>query len=390
MYNNYVKNICIFGGTFDPPHIGHNEIVKEVINFLDVDLVVIVPCGQPVHKSSATEVFHRLEMAKLAFGGMEKVKISDYEAKKRRKSYSLYTVKYFKRKYRRAKLFFVIGSDSLEEFCSWYKPNELLKYCEIVVVPRANHDFKKAKQSFEKTYKKKPIILPNEPLNISATELRVMLEFELDTKEFLLEPVAKYVKDNELYSKHKDICEKAKKYLSKSRLVHTVYTTFEGLRLASRNNADYDKVFLACALHDIGKNVKEKDWVKYGFENTDNLPQQIVHAPLSAAIAEKEFGIVDESVLNAIRFHSTARPEMSLIEKIVYVSDIVEISRQGMDEFRRKCENDLDEGFLLCLKGSYNYALQAFGSENVSQITKKSINYYKRELREKNEKTKSH
>ena len=388
MYNKCVKKkVCIFGGTFDPPHLAHAEIIEQAKSQLNADLVIVVPCGQPVHKDCSVQAKDRLEMSRLAFSHLPKTVVSDYEIKKREKSYTLHTLRYFKSKYKRAEeLFFIIGSDSLEEFPTWYKPEEIAKLAKIVVVPRANHDFRKAKQFFEKNYKSKPIVLKNEPTNVSATELRIMTEFGLDTSQFLKQEVIDYIEENKLYTGYSDICRKAKEYLKSDRLTHTVYTVHEGLKLAKRTDADADKVFLACALHDIGKSIHRKDWLSFGFTNAQNLPEGIIHAELGAVMAERVFGITDEVVLNAIRYHTTARPGMAIEEKIVYAADMVEISRSGMDELRAKVESDFDNGFLSCLKISYNFAVSEHGAENVHSLTKKSITYYRKELREKNEK----
>jgi nicotinate-nucleotide adenylyltransferase len=370
--------------------LAHAEIVEQVKAQLGADLVVVVPCGKPVHKLYTGEAKHRFEMAKLAFGNMKRVLISNFEIKKKQKSYSLFTIKHFRRKYKNCELFFVIGSDSLEDFPNWYKPEEIAQLATIVVVPRANHDFRKARQFFEKNYKTKLILFDGEPLNISATELRIMTEFELDTSDFLDGKVVKYIKDNKLYSEFTPLCVKSKKFLKKARLTHTVYTVQEGLRLAKINRADSEKVFVACALHDIGKNVSPGQWARFGFSNDENLPEGVIHAALGAKIAEKEFGITDETVLNAIRYHTTARPSMVLEEKIVYVADMVEISRNGMGELRKKVETDFEQGFLLCLKKSYNFAVEQHGAADVSSLTKKSINYYRKEIKEKNEKSRLH
>ena len=376
------KKVCIFGGTFDPPHFAHAEIIEQAKAQLEADLVIVVPCGQPVHKLYTSESKHRLEMAKLAFSHLENTVVSSFEVKKARKSFSLYTLKHFRRKYKRAELFFIIGSDSLEDFPNWYKPEELASLAQIAVVGRANHDFRKAKQVFEKTYKSKPVVFKNEPVNISATELRIMTEFGLSTEQFISGEVIKYIADNNLYSDYAGICRKAKKYLKKDRLTHTVYTAHEGLKLAKINKAaDSGKVFLACVLHDVAKSVPQSDWGKYDYKNEQGLPDSIVHAELGAVIAEREFGITDETVLNAIRFHTTARPNMSLEEKIVYVADTVELSRPGMSELRKKAETDFNDGFLSCLKINYNHAVNKFGAENVHKATKKSIGFYKKEMK---------
>ena len=150
-----------------------------------------------------------------------------------------------------------------------------------------------------------------------------------------------------------------------------------------------EKVFFACLLHDVAKNIPQSDWGKYGFENTENLPPPVVHSFLGALVAKQVFGINDEEILNAIKYHTTGRPDMTRLEQIVYVADMIEITRgANLDEVRKKVYADFDEGFLLCLKSSYNCAARRFGAENVHKLTKESIKFYRKLSKEKNEKRK--
>ena len=153
---------------------------------------------------------------------------------------------------------------------------------------------------------------------------------------------------------------------------------------------DKEKTFYACLLHDVAKNVPQSDWKKYNFENDDDYPPPVVHAFLGAQMAKQVFGIDDEEILDAIRYHTTGRPAMSRLEQIVYVADGIEITRgANLDEARKKVYANFDEGFLLCLKNSYNGAVRRFGAESVHHLTKESIKYYRKLAREKNEKRKT-
>ena len=103
----------------------------------------------------------------------------------------------------------------------------------------------------------------------------------------------------------------------------------------------------------------------------------------------RDFGITDKEIINAIKYHTTGRTNMTLLEKIVYVADIIEITRgSNLDEVRKKVYANFDEGFLASLKSSYNYAARRIGTENVHKLTRDAIKFYRKLAREKNEKRK--
>lgn len=383
-----MRRIGLYGGTFDPPHFGHVEMILQAKKQLDLDLVVVLPCGEPVHKTAVSNKINRYEMCKLAFDGEQDVFVSDYEVERAEKSYTLNTLRHFAEIYADGELFFIIGSDSLEDFASWYKPNEIAKLATLVIAPRAGHKFTKAKDFAEKTLGAKIIVLKEEPVNVSSTELRFMVQFGLDTSAYIKKSVRDYIDKKNLYNENSLLCQRVRQYLDPSRYLHTFYTTLEGITLAKMLGEDVTKAFYACLLHDVAKNLPQSEWGRYKFENKDDLPPPVVHAFLGANVAEMIFGIDDEDILNAIRYHTTARPGMSRLEQIVYVADAVEITRgSSLDEVRKKVHEDFDEGFLLCLKSSYNYTVRRLGAENVHRLTKEALKYYKNNARGKNEKS---
>ena len=388
-YNNPMRKIGIYGGTFDPPHLGHNEMLLQAQSQLELDFTVVLPCGEPVHKKTSTDKAKRLDMCRLAFSGEKNVVVSDFEIFNTEKNYTLTTLRHFAEIYADSHLYYIIGSDSLEDFPKWYHPEQISELATIVVAPRANTKFSKAKEYAEKTYGADVVVLKEEPLNISSSELRCLFQFGLDTSQYIDKDVAEYIKKNKLYSEHAEICSKVRSFLDKGRYLHTFYTTMEGLKLAKLLNVDKEKVFFACLLHDVAKNTPQSDWSKYSFENTENLPPPVVHSFLGALVAKQVFGINDEEILNAIKYHTTGRPDMTRLEQIVYVADMIEITRgANLDEVRKKVYADFDEGFLLCLKSSYNCAARRFGAENVYKLTKESIKFYRKLSKEKNEKRK--
>ncbi len=129
--------ICLFGGTFDPPHIGHLLIAQTVCEAEKFDKVLFIPANEPPHKKIFTNFRHRLLMLKIAIEGNPNFEISDVEIKRGGISYSIDTIKKIKQQINNNdELSFLIGSDSLLEFQNWKEPREILKICKVVIAIR--------------------------------------------------------------------------------------------------------------------------------------------------------------------------------------------------------------------------------------------------------------
>ncbi|MBR1966251.1 MAG: nicotinate (nicotinamide) nucleotide adenylyltransferase [Lentisphaeria bacterium] len=197
--------IAVFGGTFDPVHIGHIEIVKAILDGKHADKIIVLPAWEPPHKKKVnTPYCHRLKMAEIAFEGIENVEVSDMESKWCfEPSYSLKVLNAFQQLYPDDTILMVIGGDSLKNFSSWHKPQELAERFGFIIYPRCNEDCDFAAlssvigtQAAEKMQKN----VINAPFfEISSTILRKKLANSENTANFITEEVLKYIKENKLY-----------------------------------------------------------------------------------------------------------------------------------------------------------------------------------------------
>ncbi len=155
-----------------------------------------------------------------------------------------------------------------------------------------------------------------------------------------------------------EIREYAKSVLSERRFLHTLRVVEEAKELALIWGTDADKAHLAALIHDIAKEMpfeESKEILKKaGLEN--NFSRPLIHGPVAEYMAREKFGINDEDILNAIRYHSTGRVGMSLLEKVIFVADFTEQGRPYEDskEVRALSREDLDAAMLLqcdrCIK----------------------------------------
>ncbi len=189
------KRIGILGGTFNPVHDAHLYIAKQSLKKLRLDKVIFIPAYIPPHKKIYGNVTtnDRIRMLRLAISGEKRFAISLYEIRKKGKSYSIKTIRSLKRKYgKRARLFFLIGADSLKGLPGWKDAGGLLKLAQFVVVPRPGFAVRSRPAGILKVY------IPKK--DISSTKIRRLLREKRPIKRFVAKRVYRYIKEHKLYT----------------------------------------------------------------------------------------------------------------------------------------------------------------------------------------------
>lgn len=159
--------------------------------------------------------------------------------------------------------------------------------------------------------------------------------------------------------------EIVKKQLTEHRYQHTIGVMETAVELAKRYGADEKKAELAAIFHDYAKFRPKEEMKQIILEQ--NMPNDLLsyntelwHAPVGAYLVQTEVGIQDEDILKAIRYHTSGRADMTLLEKIVYVADYIEPGRifQGVEEVRALAQQDLDQALLQALKNTVQFLLK--------------------------------
>ncbi len=160
----------------------------------------------------------------------------------------------------------------------------------------------------------------------------------------------------------KEIKEKLKTALDEKRYKHSISVADEAVRLAQLWGADKDKAYLAGLVHDCAKCIPYNDAIKSGCElDRETLAcPGVVHAPVGAYVAEHEYGIEDTEILDAIRYHTVARENMTLLDKIIYLADITEPYRDfdGVEDLRKLCNCDINLAFCEALRRSVVFNIE--------------------------------
>ncbi len=353
MCNNIgMERIGIFGGTFNPVHVEHVNIVESAINELNLDRLFVMPTFLSPHKTliPAPEV-DRINMLKEAFSGLEKVEVSDYEIKKGGVSFTYQTAEEFRKNYPTAKIFWIVGGDMLVDFKTWRYPERILSSVDLAVFNREDIDvdYKREREYFIDKFGKDFIKLKYNGKVCSSTKIRVYSAFNLPLDRLVPKSVSDYIEKNGLYKGDK-YTEYVVKNLPEKRLKHTANVVIKALSKAKELGLSQEKVMITATLHDMAKYKNVSDYPD--FILPEGVPKPVEHAFLGAYLAEKELGIFDQEILDAIKYHTSGKADMSTLSKLIFIADMIEEDRdyQGVEELREYFKGDLDECLRKCLE----------------------------------------
>ena len=198
--------VGIFGGTFDPPHIGHINMCRLFLNELCLDELYVIPAFMPPHKDikSNTRVNERFEMARLAFSNIsDKIIVSDIEIKREGKSYTANTLHEFRTKGYND-LYFLCGTDMLLTLDKWYNPEYIFESTAIVCVRRESEKkydslIKEKIELYKQKYNARVILINTKAIEISSSDVRKAISDGKNADLYLTEDVYEYIKNNNLY-----------------------------------------------------------------------------------------------------------------------------------------------------------------------------------------------
>ncbi len=352
-----MARIAIYGGTFNPVHIGHINLLQSFIKTLSFDKVIVIPTNIPPHKSVnlTADAQTRLEMCKKAFD-FPNVFVSDIELKRAEKSYSIDTIVQLKEQYPNDELFFLMGSDMFLSLETWYRYDDLKKLITFCAASRNKEDKAKLEKHAGKLEQNgaKAIVVDIDVIDISSAEIREKVMFGEDYSSLVPTEVAKIIEEKTLYSFEKAVeffSAEIRKKLDDNRLMHSLCVAESANYLAKKYGACCKKAYIAGLLHDITKQTCEQEQLqlieKFGilFEDGEEQSKALWHAVTGCAYVKYVLGFKDEDFLNSIRYHTTSRKGASLLEDVVYIADFVSADRNypDVDVMREKAERSLKE-----------------------------------------------
>lgn len=358
--------IGIYGGSFNPPHLGHLAAAKAAMAALELDRLVFIPAGVPPHKDLAPgspDRAQRLEMTRIAADQLlmpASTEVWDTELHREGKSYTADTLEEAAARWPGDELWLLMGTDMFLTLHLWAEPEKILALAGVCAFGRTEADgeemFAPQREFLNRKFHAKiaTISIPG-LVDISSTRLRELLA-QGKGREFLPEAVYGYILREKLYGTRADMkglsledlrCVSYSMVYAK-RLAHIRGCEEEAARLARRWGADEEWMRRAAILHDCTKYFTEQQHLeiceRYGIALSplERATDKLLHAKSGAALAKYIFGF--DGIYDAIFYHTTARAGMSLEEKILYVADYMEPCRAfpEVGELRRLAYTDLD------------------------------------------------
>ena len=364
-----MQRIGIYGGTYNPPHLGHVKAAQYALEALQLDKLLMIPTNISPHKQLAEDSPtppQRLEMLQLAVQDMAGIEVSDMELRREGPSYTWQTVSALREQYPEAKLFLFMGTDMFLSFDGWREPQRILKDAALAVFYRGQPDevaqINAQKEKLEKLGAE--VYLVNNPVvDISSTDLRRMLMLNC-ASEFLHPQVEAYIRSHGFYGTGRELKNLSIEelehvvvsLLKPSRVAHVLGCRQAAVELARQWGADETDAARAALLHDITKALDGPLQLtlsrSYGMilDAFSSRNTKTLHALTGSWVAQRIFG-ENEAVVSAIASHTTGKPGMNLLETIIYVADYMEPNRDfpGVEELRALAYSDLKAALKLGL-----------------------------------------
>lgn len=360
-------HLAVYGGSFNPPHLGHIEAAREAAKELRADKLIIVPAARPPHKDTepgSPSPEERFALTKLAFSGIPNASVSNLELTRPGRNYTVDTLEALHKKYPNADFFLLMGEDMFLSFETWRDFRRIAALSTLAVFPREKAGLPKIRETiarYERKYGARCVGIGYTPVAISSTELREALK-NREGNEFVPENVYEEIIRHRFYDARPNFAWLRKQSyacLDPKRVPHVQGCEQEAVRLAERWGGDCALAAEAGILHDITKKLKGPEQLrlckKYDIitDNDERANYRLLHAKTGAAYARERFGIGDD-VYNAIWWHTTGCPDMTLLEKIIYMADYMEPTRdfEGVGTLRRLAYEDLDAAIIKGLEMS--------------------------------------
>ncbi|MCL2493169.1 MAG: nicotinate-nucleotide adenylyltransferase [Clostridiales bacterium] len=336
-----MNRIGVLGGSFDPIHIGHLILAENACGQAGLSRVLFMPVHiqpfkQSVHVSPDDE---RLQMLRFAIMDNPRFGVTTVELDRGGVSYTIDSLRVIRDNAACDRIAFILGTDMFLMIEKWYKADELLREFDLVVGVRPGYRHDEAQalaQKLREAHGARIAFIGNPPVDLSSTQIRERIAAGESIRYLAPENVRRYL----LVQAQED----------GERFAHTKRVIELAAQMARRFGSESDvlRAMLAALLHDLRKDASG------GADNN------IRHGALAAEAAQKDFGVTDPDVLNAIRYHTTGRGGMSLLEKVIFLADTVEPGRayDGIERLRTLCLEDLDRGAYTVLTELREYLRQ--------------------------------
>ena len=351
-------SIAVYGGCFNPPHLGHRAAAQCAWESLRPDRLLILPDREPPHKQQARgepAALERLELCRLGFQGLEGVEVSDLSFQREGPSYMSDSLRLLQERFPDQELILILGADMLPGIEQWHEAGEVLHRCSLAILTRdgvGERELEPQARLLRQKYGTRVCFLPNPPVAVSSAGLRCLLPhrqgWDLVTPEVYARIVEKRWYETQVSLSW--LRGQVYPMLKTSRVAHVRGCEKAAFRLAKKWGADPDLAMEAAIMHDMTKRWSTQEQIAYCEKQGIPLGEaelrspQVLHAITASVEARRLFGSSD-AVCQAIRWHTTGKPMMSLLEQIVYLADVTEETRDfpGVEELRGESLRNIEK-----------------------------------------------
>ncbi len=366
------ERIGIMGGTFDPIHAGHIRMAQAAMAGAKLDRVLMLPSGNPPHKTGVTPAEDRWRMVCAACAGLDGLEPCRLELDREGTIYTVDTLSLLHHEFPKASLYYIIGTDTLMELHKWRQYERVLTMCTFLVCPRQCRCTQE-----EVTAQKKRLtalgaairMIDMEPVDVSSSEIREALAAGTETP---LLPIAVRA-----YCHAAGTCgapasiPEARTWLAqlfvalkRKRYAHTLAVAETARLLAKQHGLDERKAETAGLLHDCAKSMPVSEMQALCLTHEASAYEDamasvsVLHAIAGMYVAQRDYGIRDPEVLEAIRCHTTGLPGMGPLAMAVALADSIEPLREPypmLEEVRALARESLEKALLLSLEGTVRH-----------------------------------
>lgn len=367
------ERIGIMGGSFNPIHDRHIELAACAKKEQKLNRVIFLPTGNPPHKHDGlADAEHRFEMTRLAVSGQAGFTASRMELEREGVIYTVDTLGKLQKQMPDAELFYIIGEDTLLDLPNWRKPDKVFTMCRFVVCSRKTMEIEHlpiVRQLKARGARFSFLSLP--PKEVSATGIREAISRGEEPGE-VRPQVMEYIRQMGLYGLKGSALGAAgyprlRQSLSDKRLQHSLLVAHTARGLAKKHGIDPEQAALAGLLHDCAKCMPLATMQTIARENRLLLDKEtlqsenLLHGPVGAVVAERDYGVSDPNILSAIRCHTTGKVGMLPLDMIVFLSDKIEPSRRSypaLEVVRELAQRDLVAAMRYSLESTLAYVRQ--------------------------------
>lgn len=370
-----MPEIGLMGGSFNPIHCGHVALARAALESGRVERVLFLPTGNPPHKKEGlADKFDRLRMVELAVEHEAGMAVCREEIDRDGVIYTVDTLAALKRKMPDCTLTYLIGADTLRALGTWRRVETVIERCKFLVMMREGETREEVIRLAGLWTQRGAQIdfLDARKMDISSTQIREQIQKGLPFERLVPQAVADYIHEHGLYGaktghgvepmKREKMEYRLKKELDAARYAHTLGVEQTAREMARQFGEDEEKAALAGLLHDCAKCLPLSQMVKAAKdEKLDPVMKEskaLMHAVAGMHLAQDVYDVHDPEVLGAIRWHTTGHANMTRLEKIVYLADMIEPNRKpypGLKALRKLCMTDLDEAMHMALRMSLDH-----------------------------------